>query len=128
MLARRQLTRQFEQRFVDRYDELIARVPLQLLLGESIEMTPRTERAMYDYFSLCEEQLYYRRSRKISRDTWIDWHEGIAQNMSRKAFQSAWVNLKERSGQFQLLGEALEVLFSGRFYDPARPASRRRRL
>src|SRR4051812_40117243 len=89
-LARRQLTSSFEASFVDRYERIVANVPLEWLLGEAL--TPpsdQVERAMYDYFELCEEELYYRKSGRVSRSTWRDWWEGMRLHLRRPAFHDA---------------------------------------
>lgn len=97
-LNRRQMVVAFERTFVDRYERIIRDVPLSVLLGEDFDPTAREDalRAFFDYFELCEEELYCRRVGKISTSTWCDWWEGIALNLRRQAFRTAWEYLKDR--------------------------------
>ena len=62
LLSRRQMVAQFEQTFVTRYEAILARIPLRLLRGAEPEwpMDDPTLRAFFDYFELCEEELYFR--------------------------------------------------------------------
>lgn len=115
----------FEQSFNDRYDRIAARIPLGELLGGPAEGTETAERVYFDYFSLCEEEVYYRLRRKVSRATWVDWQAGLASNLRRPAFRAAWVDLRARTGQFENLAAVLQLgddLDEVRIVDPARPA------
>jgi hypothetical protein len=132
LLNRRQMTAGFERTFVDRYERVIHDVPLALLLGETF--APQDDelalRAFFEYFELCEEQLYYRETGKISGPTWHDWWEGIALNLRRPAFKQAWNHLKDRVivspgvalqarlEQFTLLRRAIDAIDADRPFDP----------
>ena len=114
-------------------DAIPTDVPLAQLLGEPIEAGSRNDvlRPFFDYFELCEEQFYYRKTGKVSRSTYADWWEGIALNLSRPAFRQAWDELKDRvlvapgastvdrHEQFTLLREAVRLLDDGKRFDPA---------
>jgi hypothetical protein len=93
--VRRAARLQFEQHFTDRYRAVIACIPLDHLLRREPnhlkgDDPARIERAYFDYFELCEEQFYYRRTGRISNATWHDWEIGIRANGSLPAFRSAW--------------------------------------
>lgn len=140
VLARRQLRAGFERTFVDRYEGIIARVPLPVILGEvTTTHSETTQRAFYDYFELCEEELYFRKTGRVSKDTWADWWEGMALHFERPAFGEAWreLNVKARTAspgatrhrveQFTLLRAAVGAIEKGRPYDP-RISNRKRRF
>ena len=130
----RQLVLGFERTFVDRYERIIRDVPLSLLLGDSLDPSRDREalRAFYDYFELCEEEMYYRQVGKISTSTWSDWWEGIALHLRRQAFRTAWEYLRERVNvaparggqvrvtQFELLRQAIQAIDTGGTFDPHR--------
>lgn len=130
LLLRREATASFEQTFTARYESIVAQVPLELLLGESTTRNPQSERAFYDYFELCEEQLYYRAKGRISASTWADWCEGIALHLRRPAFVAAWLDLSNRAAvqpssndiagleQFTLLRSVLDDVAHGLARDP----------
>ena len=102
--TQRALRARFERTFVKRYERIAADIPLAALLDgtlseeESPEEWEKQLRAFFDYFELCEEELYYRSLGRISRRTWKDWWEGIALNLRSDAFQEALGELVARSG------------------------------
>lgn len=131
-LNRRQMVVGFERTFVDRYERTISDVPLPLLLGDDFEPGQDGDvlRAFFDYFELCEEEMYFRRVGKVSTSTWSDWWEGITLNLRRQAFRTAWEHLKERVNlapgpegqvrvtQFELLREGIRAIDTGQGFDP----------
>lgn len=131
-LNRRQMVVGFERTFVDRYERTISDVPLPLLLGDDFEPGQDGDvlRAFFDYFELCEEEMYFRRVGKVSTSTWSDWWEGITLNLRRQAFRTAWEHLKERVNlapgpegqvrvtQFELLREGIRAIDTGQEFDP----------
>ena len=117
--VRRSARLTFEQHFTDRYRQVVARIPLIHLWGDCEShldvpdgMDPASvERAYFDYFELCEEQFYYRKSGRISNATWRDWAIGITSNGKLPTFKSAWQDFETRRGQFcrgDLFGELVE--------------------
>jgi hypothetical protein len=100
--AKRSLREGFERTFVDRYERIVADIDLEVLLGHAQPDldVPRQRRAFFDYFELCEEELYYRSYRRVSSSTWRDWWYGIRLNFQNQSFIDAF----ER-----ILGEANDV-------------------
>lgn len=99
-LGRHQGKMQFEQQFNDRYRSVIASVPLEALLGEEFDWareSAEVRRAFFDYFELCEEELFFRDAKRINQRTWAEWRYGIENNFSRPAFRVAWADLSERA-------------------------------
>ena len=48
-------------------------------------------RAMRLYLDLCyEEYCLYYKYKKIDKNLWLDWKEGIEVALSKKAFKDAW--------------------------------------
>lgn len=131
-LARREMRATFERSFVDKYDRVIVGVPLSMLLGDNlkIDSDETAMRAFFDYFELCEEELYYRTVAKISSATWNEWWEGISLHMRRPAFQRAWELLRDRVAvadadqqlvrieQFTQLRQAVSAIERNERYDP----------
>jgi hypothetical protein len=134
VLTRRQMTASFERTFVERYERIIASVPLEMLTGESVDIARNEKvlRAFFDYFELCEEELYYRQARRVSDSAWSDWSEGIELNLRRPAFREAWATLdamfvvaparrnQQRHEQFTLLRGAIDAFHRGEAFDPQR--------
>ncbi len=133
-LSRRQMRAAFERSFVDKYERVVERVPLELLLGANLDVDGDREalRAFFDYFELCEEELYYRRVAKVSKSTWGEWWEGISLHFRRPAFRRAWDSLHDRvvvggaaNGlvrleQFTLLRQAVAAIDQRDQHDPCR--------
>ena len=133
-VTRRQMVAAFERTFVDRYERIMHDIPLPLLLGEDLEPDPKSEdlRPFFDYFELCEQELYYRRFRKVSTSTWPAWWEGIRLNMRRPAFRAGWDQLRNRVSvppgprqqvrhtQFELFRDAMTAICAGEPFDPRR--------
>lgn len=109
--SRRQRMADFEQRFVDEYRSVVRRIPLEMLPGEN-DYDPSDQcarRAFHDYFELCEDEAFQarQRPRRVSEVAWAEWRDGINSNMSRPAFQAAWLDLGEAAPeQFDELREA----------------------
>lgn len=112
----------FEQHFTDRYRDVVARIPLRHLRGHAEshrdgDDPDRIERAYFDYFELCEEQFYYRKSGRITNGTWRDWEIGIRSNGRLASFGHAWSEFADvrseygRANLFEKLSEA--QLFEG---------------
>lgn len=125
--GRRQLREGFERSFVDRFERIIACVDLEILLdGGSIDHDDRSlMRALYDYFQLCEEELYFRAHRRVSRSTWHDWWYGIRIVLTVPEVAAAFTALKHRAEQrsgtthFTYLSVALHGI-SDTKYEPQR--------
>lgn len=98
-LSRKQTRTQFEDGFVQQYRDLLNRIPVSALLGEPLSPDSQQRHLgdFYHYFDLCNEQVFLRQKRRISRPTWKMWRDGIRTNMSRPAFAAAWHEVKEKS-------------------------------
>ena len=82
----------FEDGFAQQYREIVHRIPIEALLGEQLSQDELTENLddFFRYFDLCNEQTFLRQIRRIRRDTWVLWRDGMRSNFSRPAFASAW--------------------------------------
>ena len=58
---------------------------------------PDTKRAFFDYFELCEEELYFRAHRKVGLSVWRDWWYGISTNLRNPNFERAFRVLADDS-------------------------------
>jgi hypothetical protein len=137
--AQLELRASFEQTFSDRYDRIVAQIPLPVLLGGQPDLDDIEQlRAFFDYFELCEEEMYYRQRGRIGDRTWSDWREGISLHCRREGFMAAWQRLtgdeidpppsnNVRQTQFTLLRSAIDALQTGRPFDPKTTVLRRQR-
>ena len=133
--TQRALRATYERTFVDRYERIMADIPLAAVLEGRLSETATDderqviERAFFDYFELCEEELYFRKLGRISRRTWADWSEGMALHFRNDAFASELENLAKRVApgsadtrgrptRFHYVLRAASSAREGHVYDP----------
>lgn len=101
----------FEDSFDQQYRELSYKIPVDALLGKPLESKKEayTREAVYNYFDLCNEQIYQRSQNRISKERWQKWALGITSNLSKPFFDKVWSEVKEHNqGSFSFL-ERLEA-------------------
>jgi len=106
VLTRNQSVTSFEDSFAREYRELAAKIPTKAFLSDPLteEEYRKHFDEMYHYFDLCNEQVFLRKTGRISEKTWIFWKDGIASNMKRPAFERAWSEIAYRAnGDFSEL-------------------------
>lgn len=108
VLSQRQSVTNFEDSFAKEYRELTSKLPTMALLGEALndEEYAKCIDEMYHYFDLCNQQAFLRKAGRISDKTWTFWHDGMASNLKRPAFERAWAEIAARAnGDFSELRE-----------------------
>jgi len=100
------------------------------VLLEEVEGSPSKDqlRFYYEYFALCDEEIFYRRQGKISGATWRDWERGLHLNLRREIFAAAWVAMRadgRLEGRFADLERSWALISQGLTFDP-RPSLRKR--
>jgi hypothetical protein len=97
-LSKQQAATQFEDHLSSQYREIVRRLPIGALLGDSLSQEHSTSLAtFYDYFDLTNEQVFLRMKGRLREETWHDWRDGIQTNMDRPAFRTAWEEIRKRS-------------------------------
>ena len=117
--ARRQGRTEFEDGLAREYREIAQRIPVDALLGG--ELDEKTFAAslndFYSYVDLSNEQVFLRMNRRVSKQTWDNWANGIRANLARAAFRRAWEHIKARApDNFEELKRLEKQTFRG---DPA---------
>jgi hypothetical protein len=83
------------------YRRITDRLPTEALLGEAL--SPETQKAyfhdFYGYFELTNNQVFLRQIRRISKNTWKFWAEGIQTNLARPAFAESGAEISRRAGR-----------------------------
>lgn len=97
--SQRQNVTTFEDSFAREYRELTATLPTKALLGEPLTEQEHQEHfdEFYRYFDLCNEQVFLHQSGRIRHSTWQYWHDGMASNFKRPAFERAWNEVCKRA-------------------------------
>ena len=91
------------------YREIIRNIPVVVLLDDEENELPDEQLNellddFYRYFDLCNEQAFLRQNRRVSKETWENWCDGMRSNMKRKYFAKAWSRIKVKtSDDFQEL-------------------------
>ncbi|SNX60179.1 hypothetical protein SAMN06296273_1642 [Nitrosomonas ureae] len=81
----------FEDSTSKEYREITRRIPYKALVG--IEMTDAEKNValneIYNYMDLCNEQIFLRKAKRVRKNTWNDWQEGMRLNFELPFFQVA---------------------------------------
>jgi len=106
--ARRGATTAFEDLMSREYRELARRLPVKFLLGKNPSAgeldQEDTLSGFFHYVDLSNEQVFLRKSSRISEATWREWRDGIRSTLALPAFGQAWERIKtDLPGSFQEL-------------------------
>ncbi len=98
-LATRQSQTTFEDALSREYRQVAHRLPVRALLGDELPESRETLALdeFYWYFDLTNEQVFLRRTSRVTDATWLSWCEGIATNLRKPAFAKAWEEVKARA-------------------------------
>lgn len=98
-LTKKQSMIHFEDQMSAQYREIARRLPIEALLGESLEPDRQAKWLpdFYHYFDLSNEQAFLHQRRRITKITWKEWKEGIEQNLRPPAFALAWEEITRRA-------------------------------
>lgn len=96
---------QFEDELSKEYRALAGELPKIALMGEemSTEDHDNCFDELYRYIDLTNEQISLRARKRVTKETWDSWREGIKSNMELPAFAKAWAEIKARSVGFDEL-------------------------
>ena len=100
----------FEDSYDQQYRALAYQIPVDALIGKPLAADKRLEarEAVYNYLDLCNEQIYQRHKKRISRDRWQEWLSGIEQNLKRAFIAEIWGEVKSDSTETFSFLERLE--------------------
>ena len=92
LLTKRQAVENFEDAFDREYRDLTKDIPTQAFLNEKLSdaQMEKAEHAFYRYIDLSNGQAFLRQHKRVSKNTWVFWCDGIESNMKRPAFKLAW--------------------------------------
>jgi len=110
----------FEDGLDQQYRKLAMDIPVDALIGKPISDNKKDDlrEIIYNYLDLCNEQTYLRQKRRISKNRWKEWNDGIRDNLAKPAFKEVWDEIKDKAPR---TFTALDVLEKGEFkIDPAK--------
>ena len=101
----------FEDSFDQQYRILSHEIPVDALIGESLEgeVRKKARESIYNYLDLCNEQIYLRMKCRISTERWQEWRSGIKGNLQRTVFQEVWQEVKRNAPETFTFLERLEL-------------------
>lgn len=116
----RQFQRDFEDELTREYRELTKEMPVEMLLDESKPLTEEELNLLYNYVDLTNQQVWLRSDGRVSKETWLNWRDGIRSNFRRENFRRGWAVIYWRtgSGTFEELAMFFERDSVGDPYDP----------
>jgi len=106
LLSQQQSVTTFEDSLAKEYRDIAATLPVKALLGEPLTEAEHTDKfdEFYRYFDLFNQQVFLRKSGRVSDKTWGFWKDGIGSNLKRPAFARAWSDVAARcNGDFSEL-------------------------
>jgi hypothetical protein len=116
--SRKQAVAAFEDSFTREYREIVRLLPVAALLGRSLPWDEQVKAmdSFYRYIDLSNEQVLLRKQERVSKETWLNWAEGIQSNLAKPAFKHAWEVVK--IGAPLVFRELRELEVSGYADDP----------
>ena len=98
-LSKRLAQTEFEDSLTQQYRALVETIPVDYLIGKEVPTTewPRIRELAFNYLDLSNEQVALRANRRVSKDTWRAWCEGIQENLAKPAFARMWREIKEHA-------------------------------
>lgn len=118
-IARQESVTQLEDSMAKEYRDLASAIPTRALLG--VALTEEEKNAHFDeffhYFDLSNEQTFLRQKKRIRKETWIFWCDGMKSNIAKPAFSWAWEEI-EKTGTKEF-SEFRRLVASGFAADPA---------
>jgi len=97
--SKMQAMAQFEDSLTGQYRQIIHGIPVNILFGTGLSDSEAGESLddFLKYFDLCNEQAFLRQQKKIRRNTWRFWADGMKSNFSRPPFRQAWAVIKAKA-------------------------------
>ncbi|MGF1719670.1 hypothetical protein L4D20_06435 [Vibrio kyushuensis] len=96
-LSRRIAETAFEDSIDQQYRELAKEIPVDVLIDRCTEVNSDTREVIFNYLDLCNQQVYLRAKGRISDDRWVDWCDGIQENLVKSAFLSVWTEVQDKA-------------------------------
>jgi len=109
----------FEDGIDQQYRKLAMNIPVDALIGKPInDKKDELREIIYNYLDLCNEQTYLRQKKRISKNRWKEWNDGIKDNLSKPVFKEVWNEIKDTAPN---TFTALELLEKDEFkIDPSK--------
>lgn len=102
--AYRARLRQFEEKYVERYWDILGELSLAALSISDQSPGPDDELAIRRYIFLCEDELQMRGNGYISDATYYEWANGMVDQFSQPMFRHVWDRVRNEAREQQKQG------------------------
>nr|WP_308855461.1 hypothetical protein [Vibrio vulnificus] len=96
-LSRRIAETAFEDSIDQQYRDLAKEIPVDVLIDKCTDLSNDTREVIFNYLDLCNQQIYLRAKGRVSEERWIDWRDGIQENLSKHGFNLIWTEVKDKA-------------------------------
>lgn len=98
-LQKRQAITAFEDSLAKEYRDVVQQIPVGALLGRTLGEEEQGSHlgSFYRYIDLTNQQVFLRKTGRISAETWCYWQDGIKDVLTLPAFADAWRTLKAQA-------------------------------
>ncbi|MDP9415823.1 MAG: hypothetical protein M3Q08_17415 [Pseudomonadota bacterium] len=118
LLSRGQARTAFEDQLTAQYRGIIKPALSEELLAPLGADKQSLIRPYYEYFDLCNEQVFLRMQGRVGRRTWREWQQGISANLTRGLIAEAWDAVADAPQGFEDFDELRLLHRSGFVCDP----------
>jgi hypothetical protein len=118
LLSRGQARTSFEDQLTTQYRDILKPALSEDLLAPLGPEKQELVRPYYEYFDLCNEQVFLRMQGRVGRRTWREWQQGISANLGRGKIAEAWIAVADAEHEFQDFDELRLLFRSGFGRDP----------
>jgi len=95
-----------------RFAEIMMKFSGDILAEIAPEDTDELKKNMIIYFNLCQEEFYLNKNSLIEKNLWTIWEQGIKNYMSKAAFRSHWVQLRDNPCYMNDFRESMDRILS----------------
>ncbi len=97
-LSKSQSRTDFEDGLTTQFRDILKDIPPRILLGDDVEIDIDDPCfiSLYRYIDLCNEQVFLRMMKRVSKETWINWRDGIDGMMRLPGLARAWMTIRRR--------------------------------
>lgn len=96
-LSRRIAETTFEDSIDQQYRDLAKEIPVDILIDKYTYLSNDTREVIFNYLDLCNQQTYLRAKGRISKERWLDWRDGIQENLRKRGFYLIWTEVKDKA-------------------------------
>ncbi|MEI7502576.1 MAG: hypothetical protein WCJ61_04775 [Paludibacter sp.] len=96
---KQQLKESFFTDYTKRYQEIMLHLPEKYYTNEATynELKDEAKAYLRAYFDLCSEEYFLKSTKKIDKDVWDNWKQGIVYAFKKKVVLEAWNHFNQEN-------------------------------